>query len=143
MRYRYVFEDGKHLVKVRDDQQNWLDKETQEFPTAEAAQAAARDMDAKALAPAAPVKPKPDVTTKAGVVAEFKEADRKGSGDKKDSDVDPHDFTVIAGVGDRTAERLRENGVTTLRMLSRVSATKAEELGVKPEWIEEAKRLTS
>lgn len=140
MRYRYIFEDGKHLVRMRDDQQNWQDWR-QEFPTAEEAQKYAAAMDGTATVPEP--KPKPDMSTKAGIVAEFKEADRKGSGDQKDADLDPHDFTVIPGVGARTAERLQESGITTLRMLSRVSASKAEDLGIKDEWIEEARRLTS
>lgn len=141
MRYRYKFEDGKHLVKARDDEQNWVERETQEYPTAEAAQAAARDLDAKGEAPKA--KPKNDMSTKAGVKAEFAEADKKGSGDRKDWDYDPHDFTVIPGVGERIAERLREGGITTLKMLARVSEARAEELGIKEDWIAEAKKLTA
>lgn len=130
MRYRYRFENGKHLVRARDEKGVWV-KHSDEFPTAEEARKAAADRDAHGN----------DVTTKEGLEAEKAEAEVKA--DPETEVLDPHDLTVIPGIGAATADKLTGAGITTLKMLARISQTRAEELGVRDEWIDEAKRLTA
>lgn len=51
MRFRYAFEDGKHLVQTRDDAGDWL--ESRSYPSQDAAEAVARkgeEMQADSIA---------------------------------------------------------------------------------------------
>lgn len=162
MRFRYAFEDGKHLVRTRDDVGEWI--ESRSYDSQEDAQAVVSKGEAmaadtiaevekaltgpKSTAQAAP-KSAPRLPTETeGATRNVPDIDKDDAPPKPTAkpepaeEVDPHDFTAIPGIGAVTAEKLRENGITTLRMLSRVSASRAEELGIRDDWIAEAKKLS-
>lgn len=69
------------------------------------------------------------------------EAAGKAQKEKASDAVDPHELELIEGVGDVTAGKLREAGVTTIGQVARMSEARAEELGLKEESISSAKKL--
>lgn len=158
MRFRYRMQDNKHTVQARDDQGNW--GETKVYASQGEAVRVARAGDVanaktigdieKALASAKKAKPEikpsdlPGETVTSGTAEDAGDKGRAvDEPPSHDEAPDPHDLTLIPGVGEATAEKLRENGITTLRMLGRVSPSRAAELGIRQDWIDEAKRLTS